>query len=61
MLIQVTGGGIPVFVLSIPMRYMHTPVEMVALKDIRRAGRLLAEFVAGLEADFMQTITWDEN
>ncbi len=60
-LIQVTGGGIPVFVLSIPMRYMHTPIEMVALKDIRRAGRLLTEFVAGLEADFMQTITWDED
>ncbi len=60
MSIQVSGGGIPVFVLSIPMRYMHTPIEMVALKDIRRTGRLLAEFVAGLEADFMQTITWDE-
>lgn len=61
MCIQVTAGGIPVFVLSIPMRYMHTPVEMVALKDIRRAGRLLAGFVAGLGSDFMQTITWDED
>jgi putative aminopeptidase FrvX len=61
MAIQVTAGGIPVFVLGIPTRNMHTPVEMVALKDIRRAGRLLAEFVAGLEADFMQTITWDED
>jgi len=61
MSIQVTAGGIPVFVLSIPMRYMHTPVEMVALKDIRRAGRLLAGFVAGLGSDFMQTITWDED
>ncbi|GAB4416286.1 MAG: M42 family metallopeptidase [Anaerolineales bacterium] len=57
---QVTAEGLPVFVLSIPIRYMHTPVEMVALKDIHRAGRLLAEFVAGLEADFMHTITWDE-
>jgi len=61
MSIQVSGGGIPVFVLGIPMRNMHTPVELVALKDIRRAGRLLAEFVAGLKADFMQTITWDED
>jgi len=61
MIIQVTGAGIPIFVLSIPVRYMHTPVEMVTLKDIRRAGRLLAEFVAGLEEDFMQTITWDED
>jgi len=46
--------------LSIPIRYMHTPVEMVGLKDIQRAGRLLAEFIAGLELDFMSTITWDD-
>ena len=59
MAIQVTAEGIPNFVLSIPIRYMHTPVELVALKDIQRAGRLLAEFVSGLEPDFMSTITWD--
>jgi endoglucanase len=57
---QITAEGIPTFVLSIPVRYMHTPVEMVALKDIQRAGRLLAEFVARLEPDFMSTVTWDE-
>jgi endoglucanase len=57
---QVTAEGIPNFVLSIPLRYMHTPVEMVALKDIQRAGRLLAEFVSGLEPDFLSTIAWDD-
>jgi len=60
MAMQITDEGIPNFVLSIPIRYMHTPVEMVALKDIQRAGRLLAEFIAGLELDFMGTITWDD-
>ena len=60
MAMQVTAEGIPNFVMSIPIRYMHTPVEMVAMKDIRRAGRLLAGFIAGLEPDFMGTITWDE-
>ncbi|MFL7870577.1 MAG: M42 family peptidase [Anaerolineales bacterium] len=60
MAIQVTAEGIPNFVLSIPIRYMHTPVEMVAVKDIQRAGRLLAEFISGLEPDFMSTITWDD-
>jgi len=60
MAMQVTTEGIPNFVMSIPIRYMHTPVEMVALKDIQRAGRLLAEFIAGLEPDFMNTITWDD-
>jgi endoglucanase len=60
MAIQVTAEGIPNFVLSIPIRYMHTPVEMVTLKDIQRAGRLLAEFIVELQSDFMSTITWDD-
>jgi putative aminopeptidase FrvX len=60
MAMQVTAQGIPNFVMSIPIRYMHTPVEMVALKDIQRAGRLLAEFVAGLEPSFLSAISWDD-
>ncbi len=57
--LQLTAEGIPTMVLSIPQRYMHTPVELVAVKDIHRAGRLLAEFIASLEADFMERIVWD--
>ncbi|MCZ2126653.1 MAG: M42 family metallopeptidase [Anaerolineales bacterium] len=57
--LQLTAEGIPTMVFSIPLRYMHTPVEVVALKDIQRAGRLLAEFAASLEADFIEQITWD--
>lgn len=57
--LQLTAEGIPTMVLSIPQRYMHTAVEVVSMKDIHRAGRLLAEFVASLEADFMERITWD--
>jgi len=57
---QVTGEGIPSMVVGIPLRYMHTPVEMVALKDIQRAGRILAEFIAALDVDFLEKITWDE-
>jgi endoglucanase len=56
---QLTAEGIPTMVVSIPQRYMHTPVELVAMKDIQRAGRLLAEFVASLEADFINKISWD--
>jgi endoglucanase len=56
---QVTTEGIPSAVIGVPLRYMHTPVEMVALKDIQRAGRLMAEFIAGLEPDYMEKIVWD--
>lgn len=58
--LQVVAEGIPTMVIGIPLRYMHTPVEMVALKDITRAGRLMAEFVSQLSPDFMETLTWDD-
>lgn len=57
---QIAAEGIPTMVVSIPLRYMHTPVEMVSLKDIQRAGRLLAEFAGTLETDYLERINWDE-
>lgn len=56
---QVTAEGIPTALVEFPLRYMHTPVEMVAIKDIQRVGRLLAEFILTLNADFVDTIVWD--
>jgi endoglucanase len=58
--IQVAREGIPCMVVGIPLRYMHTPVEMVKLKDITRAGRLIAEFIAGLPLDYLEKMAWDE-
>jgi endoglucanase len=60
MALQVAAEGIPSMVVSIPLRYMHTPVEMVSMKDITRAGRLLAEFAAQLDEHFMDKMQWDE-
>jgi endoglucanase len=57
---QVVAEGVPTLVVGIPLRYMHTPVEVVAFKDIQRAGRLLAEFIAGLAPDFVEKITWND-
>jgi endoglucanase len=57
---QVTAEGIPTALVEFPIRYMHTPVESVSIKDVQRTGRLLAEFIASLEADFMSTIKWDD-
>jgi len=60
MAVQVVAEGIPTAVLGIPLRYMHTPVEMVSLKDVRRVGRLMAEFIADLKPDAMDKINWEE-
>lgn len=57
---QVVAEGIPTMVVSLPLRYMHTPVEVISLKDIQRAGHLLAEFITSLEADFLEKIRWED-
>lgn len=57
--VQVVQAGIPVVELGIPLRYMHTPVEVVSIKDIKRAGRLMAEFISDLPLDFMNSVRWE--
>ncbi len=57
--IQVSRAGIPTGLIGIPLRNMHTPVESLSLKDVERAGRLLAEFLAGLDAEFLDKLTLD--
>jgi putative aminopeptidase FrvX len=42
--IHKTRGGIPSGGVGLPLRYMHSPVEMVELADIERAAALIAAF-----------------
>lgn len=46
--IAFTREGIPTCIVNIPLRYMHTPVEIVSLKDIERAARLITLFIKKL-------------
>ena len=46
--VQIVREGIATAVLSIPLRYMHTPIEAVHLDDLANAAQLLAAFVKGL-------------
>jgi endoglucanase len=55
----VAAEGIPSLVIGIPLRYMHTPVEEVGIKDIARTGRLLAEFITRLQPNFLDTLLLD--
>jgi putative aminopeptidase FrvX len=58
--LQVVAEGIPALVIGLPLRYMHTPVELIALKDLGRAAHLLAEFIAQLDGQFMEKLSWDD-
>jgi putative aminopeptidase FrvX len=58
--LQIARAGIPTAVISIPLRYMHTVVEMVSLKDILRAGRLMTELVTALTPATIQEMVWEE-
>ncbi len=49
--IQVNRAGVATGLVSIPNRYMHSPVEMICLDDIDRAADLLARFAEGVTAD----------
>ena len=51
---QVANEGIATAVVSIPLKYMHTPVETVELSDIEHTARLLAAFTAGLGEEAAQ-------
>jgi len=47
--IQVTRAGVAAGLVSIPNRYMHTPVEVVHLDDLANASELLAETVVQID------------
>ena len=48
---HLSRGGIPSAVVSIPLRYMHSPVEMVQLDDVENAAKLIVAFANKLSSD----------
>ncbi|MDD5092391.1 MAG: M42 family metallopeptidase [Candidatus Wallbacteria bacterium] len=47
--IQITRGGIPAGLIGIPLRYMHTPSEVLSLKDVDSIVNLVCEFILSLK------------
>src|SRR5271165_2534937 len=45
-----TRGGIASALISLPNRYMHSPVEVVSLKDLEMIPQLMAAFVQSLKS-----------
>lgn len=48
---QISREGIATGCLSLPLRYMHTPIETVHLDDIEYSAQLLAAFILSLKED----------
>jgi putative aminopeptidase FrvX len=49
--LQISRSGVPTGLVAIPLRYMHSPVEMVDLADVEAAVELIAAFTARLDGD----------
>jgi tetrahedral aminopeptidase len=43
--IQLTKAGVATGLVSIPLRYMHTPIEVISLGDLENTSRLIQEFI----------------
>jgi endoglucanase len=49
--IAVSRGGVRTALLSVPQKYMHTPIEAVAVEDVENTARLIAAYVRELGGD----------
>ncbi|HSH34873.1 M42 family metallopeptidase [Schnuerera sp.] len=51
---QITREGIPTLCLSIPLRYMHTSVEIIDMNDLKNTAKLLAFFIASISNENLE-------
>jgi len=53
---QVSREGIPTALLSIPLRYMHTAVELISLDDLLALSKLISYFAGSLDRLFLEEL-----
>jgi len=49
--VHLSRAGVPTALVSIPLRYMHSPVELVQLDDVHAAARLIASAALRLDGE----------
>ena len=54
--LQVSRAGVPTVLMELPLKYMHTTVETISLRTLREQARLLAAYIASLDADWEDKI-----
>ena len=57
--VQVSRLGVPCGLISPPVRYMHTNVEVIQKETLLNCGRVLAEFICNIDADWREGLCWD--
>ncbi|RCW66926.1 M20/M25/M40 family metallo-hydrolase [Saliterribacillus persicus] len=48
---RLTGKGVPISLVSLPLRYMHSPVETASIRDMEEEIALLVKFIENLPRD----------
>ncbi|MGI6029296.1 MAG: M42 family metallopeptidase [Candidatus Heteroscillospira sp.] len=49
--IQVSRAGVATALISVPLKYMHTPVETLDVHDAQSAADILAAYITGMEGE----------
>ncbi len=54
--VQINREGVPCILLSIPLRYMHTSVETIDIRDVEITGKAIARFINELDNSDLEEI-----
>ena len=50
------GNGVATLLISIPIKYMHTSVEMVNMNDIKNVGYMMAKLIENINGDDLEAL-----
>jgi putative aminopeptidase FrvX len=56
--LQTARAGVPTALMELPLKYMHTTVEVISLDVLREQARLLASFLAGVGEDWEEKLCY---
>ena len=48
---QLNMGGMAVGIVGVPLRYMHTPCELLSLTDVENCSRMMAAYCRKVKPD----------
>lgn len=56
--LQTSRAGVPTVLMELPLRYMHTTVELISLDVLKEQARLLASFIASIGEDWEEKLCY---